>query len=331
MHAPIPTDESTPLSPHCIAIDSRVGMRRVIVLSGVLLTVCTGSISASASDGISEINQTCAVQTGCFAGDTAGFPITIDGAAGRSYRLTGDLVVPDENTDGIQVSADNITIDLAGFEVRGPVVCSGEPLACTPNAGTGSGIEGIPLVTGISVRNGSIRGMGLNGVTLSFQAEVTHVRFRSNRRDGINVSRGSNVSSNTAYQNGSRGIFVEAGSTVSGNSVHQNGGHGIQTSAGSTVAGNTAFLNGVDGINAGGVGSTVSGNTAYLNGQDGISADAGSMLLGNTVRSNTGFGLNLQSGCGYRENVITLNTAGAVNGVSIVNLGSNGCGAVACP
>ncbi len=44
--------------------------------------------SAFATDGVLEINQTCAVQTGCFAGDTAGFPVEIDVAG--SYRLTSN-------------------------------------------------------------------------------------------------------------------------------------------------------------------------------------------------------------------------------------------------
>jgi len=35
------------------------------------------AMPARASDGVLEINQTCAIQTGCFAGDTAGFPVTI--------------------------------------------------------------------------------------------------------------------------------------------------------------------------------------------------------------------------------------------------------------
>jgi hypothetical protein len=51
--------------------------------------------AAYAAEGIAEINQTCAVQTGCFAGDSPGFPVTIDGSAGGSYRLTSDLSVAD--------------------------------------------------------------------------------------------------------------------------------------------------------------------------------------------------------------------------------------------
>ena len=44
---------------------------------------------ALAVDGVVEINQTCAVNTGCFAGDTPGFPVTITVAG--SYRLTSNL------------------------------------------------------------------------------------------------------------------------------------------------------------------------------------------------------------------------------------------------
>ena len=55
-----------------------------------------------ASDGAVEINQACAENTGCFSGDTAGFPVTIDASAGRSYRLTSDLILLSASTSGIQ-------------------------------------------------------------------------------------------------------------------------------------------------------------------------------------------------------------------------------------
>ena len=48
---------------------------------------------AFAADGVAEISQTCAL-AGCFPGDTAGYPVTIDGSAGRSFVLTSDLIVP---------------------------------------------------------------------------------------------------------------------------------------------------------------------------------------------------------------------------------------------
>ena len=85
---------------------------------------------AIASDGVLEINQTCVVQTGCFAGDTAGFPVTI--TTPGSDRLTSDLTVPDENTVGISVGTHDAGIDLNHFATLGPVTYSGIPLVCTP-------------------------------------------------------------------------------------------------------------------------------------------------------------------------------------------------------
>ncbi len=61
----------------------------------VLLAVASG---AHAVDGVAEINHVCATLTGCFSGDAAGYPVTIDGSAGGSYRLTSDLAVPDNQT-----------------------------------------------------------------------------------------------------------------------------------------------------------------------------------------------------------------------------------------
>ncbi len=42
---------------------------------------------AHAVDGVLEINQACAVNAGCFAGDTAGFPVTITGAGSGGVNL----------------------------------------------------------------------------------------------------------------------------------------------------------------------------------------------------------------------------------------------------
>jgi parallel beta-helix repeat protein len=283
---------------------------------------------ALAVDGVLEINQTCAVQTGCFSGDTAGYPVTIDGMAGGSYRLTSNLIVPDENTNGIQVSTASITIDLNGFEI----VRSGceDGTNCTSASGTGSGVVTTSaLDRGLSVKNGSVTGMGSNGVSAGPQCEVSGLRVRWNRIYGIFAGPGSIVSGNIAYQNGSTGILANGGSTVSGNTASFNGGIGISAGFSSTVSGNTVVNNGDDGISAG-FSSTVSGNTAYANGSDGIFASTGSTVQRNTVNSNIGFGLNLLSPAAYRENVINLNMGGTVSGG--VNMFSNSCnGTTTCP
>ncbi len=66
-------------------------MRHWILLV-LLLTFATPTLAV---DGVLEINQTCAVHTGCLSGDTPGFPVTISGAPGISFRLTSSLAVND--------------------------------------------------------------------------------------------------------------------------------------------------------------------------------------------------------------------------------------------
>lgn len=340
-----------------------------------LLILVLDVSSALASDGVLEINQTCAVQTGCFSGDSAGFPVTIDGVAGSSYRLTSNLVVPDQNTDGISISVDHVSIDLAGFEIRGPVVCSGTPIACTPSTGSGNGVEWrfTNQISGHSIRNGSIRGMGGSGIRLGSEVEISNLRVSSNRLDGISVGArsivsgnvviengrdgvvtflGSKISGNTVHSNGARGITSTFGAVISGNTVNQNGGDGIASSSYSTITGCSVYGNGGNGISAGiasivsesttsqnggdGIvtssGATVSGNSAYDNDGDGIQTGGADLVRSNSVRGNAGFGLRLGIQSGYRENVVTSNTAGSVTGTDVVNLGNNTCdGSLVCP
>src|SRR5438046_155584 len=91
-----------------------------------------------AVDGVVLIDQNRALAGGVTPGDAPGFPVTLSVAG--SYRLSGNLTVPDENTNAIVVSADNVTIDLNGFSILGPVVCSGNPVSCNFTTGTGTGV-----------------------------------------------------------------------------------------------------------------------------------------------------------------------------------------------
>ncbi len=122
----------------------------LLPLYALLLLALAGP--AFAVDGVLEINQTCATQTGCFSGDTAGFPVTIDGTAGRSYRLTGDLNVGDPDTDGLFLTNSRITIDFNGFSLVLFPIGSG-----TGNGVAGSGTEGSSAGFA-TFKNGVIRG-----------------------------------------------------------------------------------------------------------------------------------------------------------------------------
>lgn len=113
---------------------------------------------AVASDGVLEINQTCAI-VGCFSGDAPGFPVQIDGSAGTAYRLTSNLTVAGS---AVSIpSAQPVDLDLNGFAIRGPGSCSGTggSVACTGSVGTGieASFFGNPNAQ-VRIRNGFVSG-----------------------------------------------------------------------------------------------------------------------------------------------------------------------------
>src|SRR5690349_335055 len=86
-------------------------------------------------DGVISINQSRALAGGVTPGDGAGFPVTITQSG--SYRLSGNLTIPDLNTGAIQIMADFVTLDLNGFSIAGPVVCTTGTATTCPVPGTG--------------------------------------------------------------------------------------------------------------------------------------------------------------------------------------------------
>ena len=248
--------------------------------SSLLLILGVCAIPLSAVDGVVLINQNAALAGNVTPGDTPGFPITI--SAPGSYRLSGNLTVPDANTTAIQVSADNVTIDLNGFSIIGPVVCSGFPVtSCTP-AGTGFGIKS-GLATNVTVLNGAVRGMGALGVSLDESGvRVEGIRATSNGLGGIAASSGI-VSSCEASQNG--GVGIANAAVVIGNSVRGNASDGVQIFSG-VVTNNFAFKNGGNGIFA--TFSSITGNQVRGSGQLGIRAGCPSTVVNNTAVDNAG-------------------------------------------
>ena len=60
-----------------------------LLSAAAILAPALGPAPALADAGRLEINQICAVETGCFPGDAAGFPVTL--TTPGSYALTGNL------------------------------------------------------------------------------------------------------------------------------------------------------------------------------------------------------------------------------------------------
>jgi hypothetical protein len=286
-----------------------------LILFGVMI-----ASSASAVDGVLELNQACASGPGCFAGDTADFPVQITTAG--SYRLTGNLVVASPNTTAILVTSAQVSIDLNGFAIVGPNVCSGCPVTSCTATGSGNGIDG--NVVNLAIRNGTIRGMGASGVR--GRGLIEHVILDQNGDRGVFATSGVTVKDSTVSSNGGIGI-TSGGGIMSGNMVACNGSTGMELFAGSMI-GNHAVQNGGDGINVTAEGvvlnnnannnglcgirvsrGQVTSNTVDFNQTCGITVSTSGGVIGNTLDGNgasssLGKALNLASSVGFADNVL---------------------------
>lgn len=269
----------------------------------VVLSGCCGG--ALATEGALEISQDCAAN-GCFAGDTAGFPVQI--AAGGSYVLTSDLSVGEfESAVDVSVTGGSITIDLGGHVIDGGGRCTGTPVtACTSVAQVGVDLSDLGAGRAL-VRNGAIR--GFNRAVYAFSHE------------GMTTLEDLDVSETT--ENGFAAIDLD-GSTPSSVvlrrvTVSRNLSGGMRTGSGIHAVLEDAAVFGNGG--AGGLhGATIFGN-------------------GTVVRSrfsdNAGISLVCIGVCAAGENVFIGNNGGSANPQFLVSnlldMGGNVCGDGNCP
>lgn len=256
-------------------------MRRMHLLVVVMFAVAP---AAQSSDGVIEISQSC-VATGCASGDTPGFPIFLNAG---NYQLTGNIVVPDANTDAILTNND-VHLDMNGFSVTGVTSCTGAPAICT-NTGTGAGIY---LGARSSVRNGVVRKMGSHGVQGGDGTHVSNMLIESNGGAGIRAS------------SGARAWVIESSRVMS------NGDDGIQMSfvgaGGNLISGCTIFANGGAGLT--GPKGTVVNNAVSYNADYGLLAGSGVAIGNNSFNENRGGNANDQTNGGI---AISGNSCGTV-------------------
>src|SRR5262249_7681164 len=249
-------------------------------------------VTASPAWGQVEINQTTALAGNVTPGDAAGFSVTL--SVGGSYKLTGNLSVPNANTTAILITADYVTLDLNGFSIRGKTVCTGSPVTSCSPTGTGVGIEASNR-NGIVVRNGQIFGMGSAGIRIGPYGRIEQVIVQSNGVFGLVTDVGGLVSGSVVVRNGTYGILASFDSILIGNTTRENGQDGLYADGGSIVRGTTAAVNHHVGIFTI-TDTVVSGNTANTNALDGIHTIVGGTVTGNTAGRNTGAGIFMNSG-----------------------------------
>jgi hypothetical protein len=266
------------------------------ILRNALATIaCLALIhgTANAVDGVLLINQSNAIAGNVTPGDTAGFPVSIN--LPGIYKLSSNLVVPNENTTAIQINVNNVTIDLNGFAILGPNVCATDGFSvaqpCT-KPGNGMGIDGGTLVPfnveNTRVMNGTIDGMGNIGIFANVNARVEKM----------------NVSSNGSY-----GIYTFGG-VILDTLVRGNGNTGITTT-----------------------GAIIRDSRSIFNRGYGMQTTTFSVISGSVVATNMSYGLVMSSNTRYVDNLIDNNNGGIANPqiAGGTHTGDNTCGGAPCP
>ncbi len=292
-------------------------MRAFLMLGGVVVFVSP----ALAVDGVREINQSCAVQTGCFTGDAMGFPVSITRSG--SYVLTSDLAVSDGALSALSLAGglEDVTLDLNGFEIRGP------------GSGTASGIA-MSSNQNVEVRNGTVSDFGGDGVggVGSSRSRAVDLRARGNGAYGIAFQGDSNRVERCVVDGNDDGIAIGNGGLVRDNTIAENVRTGVFVSEllvgpadAATITGNQVYENGQSGIDCAADACLVTDNVVFGNAVRGIRASSGSRVTGNVVRRNASSGTSNDGGivAGGRttveKNTVSSN---AFNNVAVIGTGN---------
>lgn len=159
----------------------------------------------------------------------------------RSLALIGGPAV-----SAIEIYADEVTLDLGGFEVR----CERASLPtqpCTNLAVSVSGIVGFGQYA--TIRDGAVRDFPGRGVTAT--GVIENIRARNNGDAGIQAGEGSIVRGCTVRINAGDEIKAGLGSLVQDNVVTYNTGAAAALGQGAGFGGNVFFGNGNDNVTSG--------------------------------------------------------------------------------
>jgi hypothetical protein len=185
------------------------------------------SIVRSSDAAVVRINQLRALHGGVTPGDGPGFPVTISRSG--SYELTSNLKLPTTTgTVGIEITTENVEIDLNGFSIIGPRVCpDAEEMYCPPHDEDASYV----LIAGgrnVTIKNGTLRGSLGAAIQTGAQARIEHVNVMWNAMIAIVAcGKGSTLKDSLVAQNG-QGVFMDADCLVTGNRIRRNIFAGLQ-------------------------------------------------------------------------------------------------------
>ena len=268
-------------------------MRNIVIKIGmILLLIYSGTGINYAGDGQIDI---------------AYLPYTIDQSG--SYIVVKDITLATQDTNGIIINVDNVTIDLNGHTLTGQGKAVGT---------IGSGITVNGTHYNIAIKNGTLRDWRMDGVSATYASNSQFESLRCYNNGGSGLMAGSNckIIGNTSQDNGEYGISVSVSNTIVNNSSRNNGKSGIYTNTACVINGNSCYDNTDNGISASS-GSTVINNSCYHNGKSGISAMTGSNILSNSCNVNLGDGIQVNDSCKITDNICNNNGYQSSDGAGI--------------
>ncbi|MEZ4332620.1 MAG: right-handed parallel beta-helix repeat-containing protein [Myxococcota bacterium] len=292
-----------------------VGKARPVAPLGLLLLALAHPTPVQADPGRIEINQAAALAGGVTPADAPGFPVTLDRAG--SYVLTGDLDLSAVLSSGIEIVADDVSLDLAGFGIRGPVTCvrNASDVTCSQGALPFAGIHS--SASGTRIRNGRIRGIRGSGVLVGASATLEDLDVVENAADGIATGAFASVLRVRAERCGDDGFDLGSSSRIVESQAFANGSEGIEAGTnvyvrGVQLAANAALgLRGTDVIV---LDSTISGNQA-----SGVGIQDAAVLRNNLLLANGQYGVAIDGGGSSRraaaivmENVVRESPLGGI-------------------
>ena len=272
-----------------------LGRRRYLLALAAVLGVVPVLVAATASGGRTFVH---AANPNCGATVTA------------NITLTANMDCSGSTSDGLDIGAKNVTVNLNGHSITGS-----------------SGYTGIldNAYTGAVIENGTIDlfSIGVDITTSANNSHVSGMRILDSAGQGIIDAdiAGTVITGNSVLDNTSTGIDVgtDVGVQVTSNQVEGNGGEGIdvESSTGAVITGNKALNNADSGILALSDAGTLSGNIANANGLDGIDASSpstvaltpGLTVTGNRASFNGSYGFSADDTKDGGENVVQQNAA----------------------
>ncbi|MHA1947465.1 MAG: right-handed parallel beta-helix repeat-containing protein [Planctomycetota bacterium] len=271
-----------------------------IIFIAVIALICSWAMLGSAGDlnppappgptmkTLDEVEARIPIQSLSESG-TALYVISQSG----SYYLTGNIT-GETDKNGIEITADDVTINLNGYALIGPGKTTGS---------TGHGIYASSKQR-ISVSNGSVSNWRESGVYLfaCYSCSITQISADNNGSDGLHSGDNSMISNCVAKENGVNGIWARgSGSSVSNCSAYQNGTYGIRSDDGCIIIQCASVYNTSEGIRSGDY-SVIKGCSSYNNDGSGIDAGYASTVVNCTSCSNDDYGIEAE------QSMITENT-----------------------